>query len=156
MNPTARSTLRPLAESPWYWAYLFCTGGLIALVVIGPKYALRQSQIEQNGQKRQWAAQLAAGRAVTDSPEPDVGQAVPLWPLFVLLGGCLGVAWIKLIRDHVRRRRAAMQAPPSGDGPDVTSDPDARRTVANDTTARDTLTANDDAIQGISAQRDPS
>jgi len=78
---------------------------LIALVIVGPKYAQRQSQIEQNGQKRQWAAQLAVGGEVNDAPAANNVLAVALWPLFVVLGLLLAVAWIKLIRDHMNRRK---------------------------------------------------
>lgn len=107
MTTAASSSPRSITESPWYWAYLFCTGALIALVIIGPKYAQRQTQIEQNGQKRQWAAQLAAGRSQGDSPADNQQPAIVLWPLFVVLGLVLSIAWIKLIRDHVQRRAPA-------------------------------------------------
>jgi hypothetical protein len=111
MHPTAKPTVRPITDSPWYWAYLFCTGALIAMVVIGPKYGLRQTQIEQNGQKRQWAARLATGGAQRDSsPTTVAGHSIPLWPLFVLLGSVLSVAWTKLIYDHLKRRSLALAA----------------------------------------------
>jgi len=112
MNPASSSPTRSITESPWYWAYLFCTGGLIALVIVGPKYARRQTQIEQNGQKRQWAARVAAGQAETDSPPTRGEPSITLWPLFVVLGAVLAVAWIKLIRDHLKRR--AESAEPTG------------------------------------------
>ncbi|MDP6467939.1 MAG: hypothetical protein QF918_09375 [Pirellulaceae bacterium] len=104
MNAAARSNPRSITESPWYWAYVFCTGGLIALVVMGPRYTQRQIQIEQNRQKRQWAAQRVAGQAQSDSRSDIEGTSIALWPLFVALGSVLAVAWMKLIRDHLKRQ----------------------------------------------------
>ena len=71
----------------------------------------RQIQIEQNGQKRQWAAQHVAGQvqAVTRSDSDKL--TIVLWPLFVVLGSILGVAWIKLIRDHLKRRAQPTELP---------------------------------------------
>ena len=104
MNLAASSNPRSITESPWYWAYLFCTGGLIALVVVGPRYAQRQTQIEQNGQKRQWAAQLVAGQSPSVSQSESDKLSIPLRPLFLVLGSLLAIAWIKLIGDHFKRR----------------------------------------------------
>ncbi len=128
MGPKATPPRRSITESPWYWAYLFCTGGLVALVIVGPKYAQRQTQIEQNGQKRQWAAQLAAGREQTESPTSGGSQSIALWPLFVVLGTLLSLAWLKLIYDHRRRQQVAGEATAAGDhaappAPSKASDP---------------------------------
>ena len=111
MNAAAPSHPRSITESPWYWAYVFCTGGLIALVVMGPRYTQRQTQIEQNLQKRQWAAQHVAGQAQSDLLPGSEEMSITLWPLFVVLGSILAVAWIKLIRDHLKRRN--QQAEPT-------------------------------------------
>ena len=74
------------------------------LVTMGPKYTQRQTQIEQNRQKRQWAAQRVAGQARDDSQLESAELSIKLWPLFVVLGSILAVAWSRLIRDHLKRR----------------------------------------------------
>jgi len=79
------------------------------LVVMGPRYTQRQTQIEQNLQKRQWAAQRVAGQAQGDFPPGKEEMAITLWPLFAVLGSILAVAWIKLIRDHLKRRNQRAQ-----------------------------------------------
>jgi hypothetical protein len=85
---------RPITDSPWFWAYLFCTAALIALAVIGPKYALRQAHIEREFQGRQRAAENLSGR------EPSVGLSssgttlITLQPLFFALAAITTVAWI--------------------------------------------------------------
>lgn len=121
MDAPPPTTVRSISESPWYWAYLFCTGGLVALVMIGPKYSQRQADIEQNGQKRQWAAQLAAGRAADDSPNSAGGLSITLGPLYLVLGAILAIAWLKLIRDHFRRRDA-VTPPPQANAPAAAAD----------------------------------
>jgi hypothetical protein len=104
MNAVEKSNPQSITESPWYWAYLFCTGGLVVLVTMGPRYTQRQTQIEQNGQKRQWAAQHVAGRTPDNSQLDRQELSVKLWPLYIVLGSILAVAWSKLIRDHLKRR----------------------------------------------------
>lgn len=74
------------------------------LVTMGPRYTQRQTQIEQNGQKRQWAAQHVAGRTPDNSQLDRQELSVKLWPLYIVLGSILAVAWSKLIRDHLKRR----------------------------------------------------
>lgn len=48
----ASSPASRLAESPWFWAMLFGLMALFALLVVGPKFAHRQAQLEQNYQGR--------------------------------------------------------------------------------------------------------
>ncbi|MCA9247016.1 MAG: hypothetical protein KDA42_07875 [Planctomycetales bacterium] len=45
----------PITDSPWFWALLFSLVALIALQIMARKYSLRQTQIEQQYQGRQWA-----------------------------------------------------------------------------------------------------
>ena len=123
MNTSVQPESPSITQSPWYWAYVFCTGGLIALVVMGPRYAQRQAQIEKKGQARQQAAQVASGQADVDSPAASETLTIVLWPLFVVLGAGLALAWIKLIRDHLRRRRLAGHPPAAAPNEAVSVNP---------------------------------
>lgn len=96
-NFSAVSSRRPpLTDSPWYWLYLFATAGLVALVLMGPKYALRQAQLERNYQGQQRANQHRVGIA-PDTPLSSRDETyIQLWPLYLVLFGLLGAAWIGL------------------------------------------------------------
>jgi hypothetical protein len=91
---------RPITDSSWFWAYLFCTAALIALALIGPKYARRQGHIEREFQGRQRAAENLSGR------EPSVGLSssgttlITLQPLFFALAAVTVFAWIVFWRRH--------------------------------------------------------
>ena len=86
-----------ITESPWYWVYLFATAGLIALLLAGPKYAVRQTRLENNREARIRAAQLAAGQDVEQVEATEQqSPSIPLWPLYVVLGGALAAAWFNL------------------------------------------------------------
>lgn len=85
---------RSVADSPWFWAYVFATGAMIALLVGMPKYAKRQEQIE-----RQFLARQRAGQVVVRPEEPidrpaGGGNIIGLWPLGLLLTFVLCVAWM--------------------------------------------------------------
>ena len=97
-HDSSKSEVRPLTDSVWFWIYVFGTAALVALYLGGPKYGLRQSQIE-----RQFSARQSGGQAVSgvDGPvEPSTANEViiPLNPLFLLMGillvvGCAGLWW---------------------------------------------------------------
>lgn len=99
----------PLADSPWLWLYLFSTAALVGLVLIGPKYYPRQSQVERQYQGKVRAAQAAAGA------EPDMDMSTPestqstLTPLFILFSVIWICAW-PLVWWTLKKRSAA---PPS-------------------------------------------
>src|SRR5688572_21680355 len=91
------SPRRSITESPWYWVYLFCTAGLVALVLAGPKFAARQSQIERKAQGRQRAAQHLSGQEPVTALSDAENTQISLRPLFYSLGGILVVAWMHLL-----------------------------------------------------------
>jgi hypothetical protein len=97
---------RLITDSPWFWAYLFCTAALIALALIGPKYARRQAHIEREFQGRQRATENLSGR------EPSVGLSaagdtlIPLQPLFFAFAAITMVAWIVFWRKHAAERQS--------------------------------------------------
>jgi hypothetical protein len=106
--PTASSSPRaPLTDSPWYWLYLFATAGLIALVLLGPKFSARQAQLERNYQGHQRANQNRVGLAPDTPLSSRDDTYIRLWPLYVLLFTLLAVGWIGLWwRRHHRPAEA--------------------------------------------------
>ena len=107
MNPAQSKSNHepPLTDSPWFWAYLFCTGGLIALLLMSNKYDGRQPQIE-----RQMAARQAGGQAVSGDAGPVRGSTegdllITLKPLYGILALILCVAWFRLWQQRFRRKR---------------------------------------------------
>jgi hypothetical protein len=105
MAETTPNPSPSITESPWYWVYLFCTAGLVALVLIGPKYAARQSQIERVGQGRQRAIQNLSGETPTTAMSSEDQVQISLRPLYLVLAALLAAAWAALIGRHLRRRR---------------------------------------------------
>jgi hypothetical protein len=88
------AALRSIADSPWFWGYLFGIAALVALALAGPKYGPRQAQIEREYQGRTRAAQNLNG------VEPDLEMStadrtlITLRPLFWGLAGITSAAWI--------------------------------------------------------------
>ncbi|MDA1049404.1 MAG: hypothetical protein O3C40_02850 [Planctomycetota bacterium] len=108
MNAPSASTRSSITDSPWYWVYLFCTAGAIALLLAGPKFAARQAQIERNSEARLQVAQQVATQQVNISGQqvdPRTATQITLWPLYAVLGLVLSVAWFNLWRNHKRRNR---------------------------------------------------
>src|SRR3990167_4768494 len=101
MNAASSSPRKSITDSPWYWVYLFCTAGAIALLLAGPKFAARQAQIERNSEARLQVAQHVASHQVASQQinvteqeaEPRTATRVTLWPLYAALGFVLSVAW---------------------------------------------------------------
>jgi len=84
----------PLTDSPWYWLYVFATAGLIALVIIGPKFSARQAQMERNYQGRQRANEHRVGLTPDTPLSTSEHTYIRLWPLYVMLFALLAVGWI--------------------------------------------------------------
>src|SRR5262245_46412201 len=94
------SACRSVTDSPWFWAYLFATAGLIGLALIGPKYAARQAQIEREFQGRQRAAQNTQGQEPSGRISTAEQTLITLRPLFFGLAVVTTVAWIVFWRSQ--------------------------------------------------------
>jgi cytoskeletal protein RodZ len=90
-----------LTDSPWYWAYLFATAGLIALVLMGHKFSRRQAIIETKSEGRQRASMNLSGRALPPANE-DRTPRIQLTPLYLVLTALLGLAGFQLWRRRVQ------------------------------------------------------
>lgn len=132
--PHAESTLshdrlerRPeefrFGDSPWFWVALFGSVAVVALAIVGQKYARRQARIEARWQNRiqtqnerslrqsgQANSAETVAPAISDQTPQPRASLVPLLLLFsmVAIAGYLGF-FISLMR-HQRR-----QAPTAGD-----------------------------------------
>src|SRR5436305_8003268 len=95
--PSARSP----ADSPWFWVYLFTPAALIALALIGPKFAARQAQIEREFQGRQRAAQGSHGQEPSGTLSSAERTLISLRPLFFGLAAITTVAWIVFYRTRL-------------------------------------------------------
>src|SRR5438876_8971100 len=96
------SASRPITDSPWFWVYLFTTAALIALALIGPKFAARQAQIEREFQGRQRAAQNTHGQEPSGVLSTAERTLITLRPLFFGLAAITTVAWIVFWRSRTR------------------------------------------------------
>ncbi len=116
MNTPSASPKKSITDSPWYWVYLFCTGAAVALVLAGPKLVALQSQLERNSEARLHAARQVATQQINGSEQEfsqQTANRITLWPLYVVLGIVLTVAWFNLWRRHKRGRAAVESSPPS-------------------------------------------
>ncbi|MFM7207783.1 MAG: hypothetical protein ACKO4T_14065 [Planctomycetaceae bacterium] len=112
-SPPAR---QPLTDSGWFWAGVFSTAALLALVAIAPKFDVRQRQVESRFLGRRQAA-IERQRRAAGLPETDLaedardrsevapGRIVPLWTLILLAGTATGGSWLMLARDRRRDDR---------------------------------------------------
>ena len=115
MNTPSAAPKKSITDSPWYWVYLFCTAGAVALLLAGPKFAARQSQIERNSEDRLHVARQVAGQQVNVIEQESSQQRatrITLWPLYVVLGFVLSVAWFNLWRRHKREHAARKSTSP--------------------------------------------
>jgi hypothetical protein len=109
MPPPQRSA----TDSPWFWAYVFATSGLIALALIGPKFARRQAQIEREFQGRQRAAQTINGQEPSGPLSTAERTMLTLQPLFVGLAAITTIAWIIFWRSRPKLSTPLQGVPPS-------------------------------------------
>jgi hypothetical protein len=118
MNTPPASPKKTITDSPWYWVYLFCTAGAIALLLAGPKFAARQAQIERNSEARLQVAQQVASQQLNVSQheaEQRTATRITLWPLYAAMGFVLSVAWFNLWRRHKRGQAAVESSSPASE-----------------------------------------
>ena len=96
------SSRPPITESPWFWACLFASVGLLALWAAGPKYGQRQLIEENKGQGRMRAAEQQSGGDIQTPVSREGELAISLHPLYAVLGGVLVIAWGMLWWRHIR------------------------------------------------------
>ena len=85
---------QPITDSPWFWAYIFATAGLIALAMATPKYNARQTQLERQFLARQEGGQTVKGAdGQTIAPPHEQNLILTLGPLFLICACLLVVAW---------------------------------------------------------------
>ena len=76
-RPSQKPVRQPLVDSPWFWLSLFLAAALAALMVVSPKFALRQERLERMNESREQIARQSAGaHAPSDAPEipPESSQ----------------------------------------------------------------------------------
>jgi hypothetical protein len=95
--------------------YLFATGGLIALMLIGTKFNHRQAQIERELSARQRHGYILAGEQGPAEPPVAGSQAIQLRPLFVLLSLLIVGAWTAFWIQRVRQTDRADERPQAVD-----------------------------------------
>ncbi len=102
------------SDSPWFWASLFLTFALLALVVAGPKFRWRQPQIERQFQARERSG-LSVSTRGGPGPLSTTGKPMlSLRPLFVVLGLLLAVTWSVWLWQRfgpIRPSRATTEQP---------------------------------------------
>jgi hypothetical protein len=106
-----------LTDSPWFWGLLFSLMGLVALVIIAPKYDRRQGQIEGRylgrGQLAVERARRAAGLEATSLAEDAVAmeeaprsRLIPLWPIAIAAAGAAAASgW--MLQHEIRGQSPA-------------------------------------------------
>ena len=79
------ATRMPIADSPWFWVYVFSTSATVALFVMDGKYNHRQGHIEDEYRygtktlaKPSPDASLSKPRAADAKSEPYGGESLPL------------------------------------------------------------------------------
>lgn len=98
----------PVTDSPWFWACLFASAGLVVLWYFSGQYEQRQLRIERQGQARMRAAEIAAeGEARTEVSTAD-NMRLPLRPIFIILALLVVVAWAMFWRQRGQASSAAV------------------------------------------------
>ena len=100
-------TKPPITDSPLFWLCLFGVMALAALVVVGPRYARRQGQLQQKWEARERIARDAAEQAGATSTgekrEPRVVDRPTLRPLFLVMACFVAVIAGFLVVQRIRR-----------------------------------------------------
>lgn len=110
-----------MTDSGWFWATVFSAVGLCGLLAIGPKFVVRQGQVEGRYLGRQRAADERARRAA-GLPDVDLAEAardrgevaphriVPLWTLVGIAGASTAASLAMLRRERRGGRRPDRRA----------------------------------------------
>ena len=90
---------RPLADSPWFWAFLFGASALILAIGVSPKYARRQARLERmaDSRVRAWESggtpPSEASPPLSDEEFDDASESplktslrTSLWSLLAMVG----------------------------------------------------------------------
>jgi hypothetical protein len=98
-NPPAANPAA--SDSPWFWALLFCSVALVAIVTVGPKFARRQAQLERRAEVRE---RIAYGQPTPAAGSQTAGEAHPsglrrLAPLTAVVAAGWTASWLLLRRD---------------------------------------------------------
>jgi hypothetical protein len=95
---------RPITDIPWFWALLFCSVALVAIVAVGPKFARRQTQLERRAEVRERIAFGQPVKEIVTRPEPPSGLR-RLAPLAAVVGAGWVGSWL-MLRREIRRSHA--------------------------------------------------
>lgn len=96
-----------VSDSPWFWVYVFAAGGLSALLIAGPKYQQRQSQMERQFRARvtsKQATEVPGALAASDVPSRPFIRLFPLATFFSAVTLGFGTYWFLQLRRRNRRR----------------------------------------------------
>jgi hypothetical protein len=89
-----------VTDSPWFWAFVFCTMGMLGVWAISGKYDDRQKRVEARYEARQRiAASSQSGIApADDSASPQAGYSSERQvPLHFLAAGLATVSVVSLV-----------------------------------------------------------
>ncbi len=109
---------KPITDSPWFWIYLFCTVGLVLLVVSERKLVdmMVSDANKAEGRQRAWQQRSEEKQAammefafVQESKERTARNTLRV--LYVNLAVILAVAWVILWYRRFRRRQQHEPAP---------------------------------------------
>jgi hypothetical protein len=122
-EPPERAEFR-VADTPWFWLALFGTVAVVALAIVGQKYAKRQLRLEMRYEHRMQAQTERAARAAGQPKRADEVEAplseqtaqpkATLTPLFALFGVMAVVGYVGLAfawRQHVMPTETARSKP---------------------------------------------
>jgi hypothetical protein len=117
-DPSPRSSL---ADSPWFWAYLFGAAALVALFAANTKFGQRQSQIEREFQARTRAAQQLNGQEPTIALSTPDRTLITLTPLWAVLAVITIAGWLLFWRSRNSSRRSSISSSDSHLGSSLSS-----------------------------------
>ena len=137
MSATDQTAAPKLTDSPWFWAYVFSTMGVVALFAMDGKYQHRQTHLEDQyryetrtlarppgatlSDPAQPTAQTPSSSALRPStseksplsggPQPLTHELIiSLWPLRLIAAVAMMVSCVALQWSYLRRRKVARKA----------------------------------------------